>query len=415
MALLVTLVDYLSHRVWETDVDQVGAAASKRYSRRKVISLTSVGMVLFLAACRSPAPSEGSTTASGGAPVATEAPREAAKTTLTYVHFFTPGDPQTVILPHAQELFTKQFPQVTIRAEFSPAGSALETKLETMIAGGSPPEVATINPQVVLPLISKGTLVDLSPYIQQDAATFDPENFYKPTLTRVILDGKQYGVPLQMGLFVLVYNKTLFDAAGVPYPKNGWSWDREFLAACAKLTQGTGASKKFGTVLPPLEIAIWANGGDVFSPDGKECMLDQLAAHQAVQWMADLRFKYEVAPTAADLSTLNVTELFLAGRLAMDIDITGTVSRIARAKPKFAWDLAEVPKGKAGRFTIVQGPSMVAFQGSKSRDLGWKWIEVYTGKSVQLFGATVAQVVSARKSADEAYLKLPPPPEHRGP
>lgn len=144
-------------------------------------------------------------------------------------------------------------------------------------------------------------------------------------------------------------------------------------------------------------------------------MLDQLAAHQAVQWMADLRFKYEVAPTAADLSTLNVTELFLAGRLAMDIDITGTVSRIARAKPKFAWDLAEVPKGKAGRFTIVQGPSMVAFQGSKSRDLGWKWIEVYTGKSVQLFGATVAQVVSARKSADEAYLKLPPPPEHRGP
>lgn len=349
------------------------------------------------------------------APAATVAPSSAAKGEVVYMHFFTPGDPQLIIMPHAQKIFAQQMPNVTLKIEFNAGGAQLETKLETMLAGGTPPDAATVNPQVVLPLMSKGTLMDLSPFIKGDAATYLPEDFYPPTLTRVVSDGKQYGIPLQMGLYVLIYNKDLFKAAGVGDPTDAWHWDTEFLEAAQKLTKGSGGAKQYGTSMPPMEAVIWANGGDLFSADGKQCVVDQPAAAAAVQWLGDLRFKYKVTPLASDLASINTTDLFLNGRLAMNIDIAGTVSRIIQAKPKFGWDIAHVPSGKAGRFTVVQGPSMLAFDSAKNKDLGWKWIELYTSKDVQLFGTTVAQVVSARKSADEAYVKLPPPPGNRGP
>ena len=402
-------------------------------SRRAFLSIVGVGAVASsLVACSgsssSPTPqarpaSGGSPTAATGqaksaataAPAATTPPSSAAKGEIVYMHFFTPGDPQMTILPHAQQIFAQQMPNVTLKVEFNAGGAQLETKLETMLAGGTPPDAATVNPQVVLPLMSKGALLDLSPLIKGDAATYVPEDFYPPTLTRVVNDGKQYGIPLQMGLFVLIYNKDLLKAAGVSEPTDAWHWDKEFLEAAQKLTNGSGGSKQYGTNMPPLEAVIWANGGDLFSADEKKCTLDQPAAAEAVQWLGDLRFKYKVTPLASDLASINTTDLFLNGRLAMDIDIAGTVSRIIQKKPKFDWDIAHVPSGKAGRFTIVQGPSMLVFDSAKNKDLGWKWIELYTSKDVQLFGTTVAQVVSARKSADEAYIKLPPPPAHRGP
>ncbi len=398
-------------------------------TRRRLFIATGLSAAALFVACGTPSASPSAAPANATAPgvptangsnaqampTAHNSAGSAAKTEIVYFHFFTPGDPQMTILPHAQQLFSQAMPNVSVKAEFNAGGAQLETKLETMLAGGTPPDAATVNPQVIMPLLSKGALLDLSPYIKQDAATYVPEDFYPPTLTRVVSDGKQFGIPLQMGLYVLIYNKDLFRAAGVSEPTDDWHWDKEFLEAAEKLTKGSGASKQYGTNMPPLEAVIWANGGDLFSQDGKQCVADQPAAYEAVQWLGDLRFKYKVTPLASDLNSINTTDLFLNSRLAMNIDIAGTVSRIIQAKPKFGWDLAHVPSGKAGRFTIVQGPSMLVFQSAKNKDLGWKWIEIYTNKDVQLFGTTVAQIVSARKSADEAYVKLPPPPDHRGP
>ncbi|HEY8746218.1 MAG TPA: hypothetical protein VIU62_24265, partial [Chloroflexota bacterium] len=79
----------------------------------------------------------------------------------------------------------------------------------------------------------------------------------------------------------------------------------------------------------------------------------------------------------------------MTSRLGMLIDITGTVSQIERQAPHFEWDLAHLPQGPKGRFTIAQGPSLSVFQASTQRDLAWQWTEFYTGKEIQQYAATV--------------------------
>ena len=41
-------------------------------------------------------------------------------------------------------------------------------------------------------------------------------------------------LPQNLSSLVVYYNRDLFDAAGVPYPEAGWTWD-DFLAAAKAL------------------------------------------------------------------------------------------------------------------------------------------------------------------------------------
>lgn len=48
-------------------------------------------------------------------------------------------------------------------------------------------------------------------------------------------DGDYYAVPLKQEIYVVFYNKDLFDAAGVAYPTTPWTWD-DMIATAEKLT-----------------------------------------------------------------------------------------------------------------------------------------------------------------------------------
>jgi multiple sugar transport system substrate-binding protein len=56
-------------------------------------------------------------------------------------------------------------------------------------------------------------------------------------------DGKIYGLPALVDNLALIYNKKLFDAAGLSYPTANWTWD-DFRNAARKLTNPS--QKKFG-------------------------------------------------------------------------------------------------------------------------------------------------------------------------
>ncbi len=48
-------------------------------------------------------------------------------------------------------------------------------------------------------------------------------------------DGEFYAVPIKQEVYVVFYNKDIFDAAGVAYPKAPWTWD-DMIATAEKLT-----------------------------------------------------------------------------------------------------------------------------------------------------------------------------------
>ncbi len=73
--------------------------------------------------------------------------------------------------------------------------------------------------------------LDLTPYTQ--LTSFDTADFPPAALTEA--DGTIRHLPHTLQATILVYNKRLFDAAGIAYPQPGWSWET-FLTTAVALT-----------------------------------------------------------------------------------------------------------------------------------------------------------------------------------
>ena len=63
------------------------------------------------------------------------------------------------------------------------------------------------------------------------ATALDPARYYPLALEGFTDGGTQYGLPATFSNVVLIYNKALFDAAGLDYPTADWTWADEQAAA----------------------------------------------------------------------------------------------------------------------------------------------------------------------------------------
>ena len=107
--------------------------------------------------------------------------------------------------------------------------------------------------------------------VQDPAWAWD--DFIDGAKTAATVDGKVYGVPALIDNLAIIYNKDLFDAAGVDYPTADWTWD-DFRAAAKALTDP--AKKQFGFAFPAsadedtvwhYDAMLWEAGGDILTPD----------------------------------------------------------------------------------------------------------------------------------------------------
>jgi multiple sugar transport system substrate-binding protein len=348
-----------------------------------------------LAACGLPTNTSGS-----AAPHAGTVPT--GPVTLSYVNWFAPEGAQGILFRHASAVFGEQYPQVTVEEVKRTSGTMLE-KFLSLAAAGTTPDLAALNPQFVEPLRARGMLADLTGYIKRDARTFKPDDFYEATRLRAIKDGKWHAIPLQMGLWFLLFNRTLLQHAGIRPPDASWSWDLYLEAVRAVKSQDAAV---VGMAFPPYELPVRDNGGDVLSKDDTTCLLGQPAAYEAIQWIGDLRLKHQAVPAPGEITGQNARQLFTSGRYLFHIGDPGFLSHVQRTDPAFSWDIAVPPKGKVTRVSTVKGPSLVISADSRHKDVSWLWLGHYTGVEMQRHVAVEGKIVSARKSALQAFVDL---------
>ena len=87
------------------------------------------------------------------------------------------------------------------------------------------------------------SLEPLDQYIEGDSE-MDMDDFYQGLFNYSGMNGKIYGMPAGFTTRVVYYNKDLFDAANVPYPKDGWSWD-DFKEIAKKLSDPSKKQYRF--------------------------------------------------------------------------------------------------------------------------------------------------------------------------
>lgn len=136
----------------------------------------------------------------------------------------------------ALELFMEKYPDIKVSAEYQ-GFDGYHDKLVTQISSGTEPDVYQLDNNVYFAsLAANDKLGDLTPYIGKELKLDDyPEN----ALIWAQYGGKQFGVPSGLNGFVCVWNKKIFDEAGVAYPADDWSWE-DFEKAGQEIYDKTG-------------------------------------------------------------------------------------------------------------------------------------------------------------------------------
>lgn len=114
----------------------------------------------------------------------------------------------------------------------------INTKLLTAMSTGQGPDVVIWDRVNTITYAKQDAFVALDEYIADSG--MDTSVFYQEAYDEMNIDGNQYGLPMTVDTRVLFYNKDLFDAAGIDYPTNEWTWDDMYSAAtsCTQTVDG---------------------------------------------------------------------------------------------------------------------------------------------------------------------------------
>ena len=255
----------------------------------------------------------------------TDAPSTPTVADSTIVIRAGTGDGGDGLTPHQQIIqnFEDQNPNVIVQLE-PVSGRDYYARLLTQLSAKAAPDIMQIGDDAVPSFVSKNAFVPLDAYLT--GINFDPSIYLPGLLDPGKIDGKQYLLPKDYSPLAVYYNKTLFDAASVPYPVEGWTWE-DLLATAQQLTlkDASGNVTQWGIQLPAawttgFEYWVAAAGGSLISADGKSFAgaMDSPEVARAVQFYADLYNEYQVAPPPADMNAFGGgNSEFANGKAAM--------------------------------------------------------------------------------------------------
>lgn len=274
-----------------------------------------------------------------------------------------------------------------VKVEYTPvAQEQYISKLLTMMAGGTAPDVFFLESNTYRDVAARGELLDLTDLVEEEIGI---DSFIPLAQDKMLIDGHIYGVSSCTVSPVLYYNKDLFDKAGVPYPpadpEEAWTWD-EFVDVAKKLTiKEGGRTQQYGVFgfQKFWYTVVFSNGGEVFNEDYTEVLVNQPKAQEAIQKIVDLRKIHGVVPEGNFLeqSGMNTAQMLQTGRVAMVVDGTWALQELATMD--FPVGMAVLPKLET-TITCGQAHLHCVWTGSKHKDIAWKFTEFLSSTEYQL-------------------------------
>ncbi len=288
-------------------------------------------------------------------------------------------------------------PHVTINLN-EVAYSDLDTKLKTMIAGGKPPALARMtNPGGYV-----NQALDLSPYVG-DVDEFMSQ-FMESVQPYYYIDNKIVSVPMEVTANGLIYNKTLFDKAGVAVPQSPdeiWTWD-EFKDALRQVMDKGGARHGMVWDFTPhrWSTMLYQFGGSIFNEDASAAAVNNEQGVQAVEYFVDLH-KEGLMPESVWLGGENPNNLFRSGTVAAHWSGNWMISNYKDIE-NFEWGVTYMPK-QVQRSSVPGGKYIMAFQGSGVEEEAVKFIQYVSSKEVNAKYTSESFFISSR--LDNAELE----------
>lgn len=227
--------------------------------------------------------------------------------------------------------------------------------------------------------LNRRYLTPLNSFIEKDRIDLKP---YGEALNYMRNDkGELMALPYRSDIYILYYNKDIFDKAGVPYPTNDLTW-QQFREIAKKLTSGEGASKIWGAYIHSWRSQVQCpillttnktliDGEYSFLKPAYELVLKMQNEDKSIMSLADIQ-----------TSNTHYRGLFEAGKVGMLYMGTWLIGSLINDEHNVNWGVAKAPhwpQNKAGS-TIAGLTTMAINSKSKKKEAAWKLATYFCGE-----------------------------------
>jgi multiple sugar transport system substrate-binding protein len=254
---------------------------------------------------------------------------------------------------------------------------ALE-KLTVALNAGEQPDITyqygTSMPQIAT---APGVL-DLTDKVQDP--NFNWDDFSEGARQAATVNDQVFGIPALIDNLAIVYNKDLFEQAGVDEPTADWTWD-DFRAAAKALTDPS--KQQYGFAFPidasedtvwHYDAMLWEAGGDILNADNTQAAFNSDAGVTALTMLQDMAVT-DKSVFLDQQNTGKIDQLFNAGKIAMDVTGPWALS----GYPDINYGVQIMPMFDGGSHATIAGPDMwVIFDNDGHGDAAWQFMQWFT-------------------------------------
>lgn len=309
------------------------------------------------------------------------------------------------------DAFEAENPCITVKLEPNVGTSEEQTaRRMTWLSAGTSPDLLAYPPEWAALYMesSNGTAyLDLTPYAEGEDGIKVGEDVYQGIYEQGFYDGKLVALPKDYSTSAFYINTALFDAAGIEYPKEGWTWD-DALAIAQELTLDSKGNNATSPDFNPDDVVQWGIdiindgwwrgfqsylqewGTLTINEEGTTTtgILNSEAAAQALSFYRDLVFVHHVAPSATVIGAVEGgrTQMFQDGKIAMGMTFHGPWWQdVLNETPNLEWTVAPVPAGPGGHHSVLMWLGWGIYGKTEHPAEAWKllkWFATEPGQRV---------------------------------
>jgi multiple sugar transport system substrate-binding protein len=318
----------------------------------------------------------------------TEAPT-AEPVTLQYWH--THSDPEAAKLDEVIAAFEDANPGITVEPSRY-AYNDFKTALLTAVASGDVPDAVRMDIVWVPEFANQGALAQLDgsmPGFEDITAGVFPG----PLATNA-WQGHYYGLPLDTNTQVLLWNKSLFEAAGITDPPATMEEFADDACALADADNNQYGYAQGGTYFWAPAPVFYAMGGKV-TDEGITTSTGYINGPESVAAFTMLKDLYDQGCLSPNLlgGGIATDAGHAEGNYAMIIDGPWMVDIYKGNYPDFQVNFASIPTGPQGTTSsVVGGEDIVVMEGSANQEAAMKWAAYLLSPEAQKMMASVGQM-----------------------
>jgi multiple sugar transport system substrate-binding protein len=241
-------------------------------------------------------------------------------------------------------------------------------------------------------------LLPLDPYTDVDAS-IDLADTNQTMLKYMTLEDQLYGIGYDFNGEAIFYNPKLFDEAGVPYPKEGWTTD-DLASAARTISEklSTNGRKVWGFTSGGIDWVLegWYRGfgSRMIAEDGKYGANNE-GGIQTIKFFADMIADGVMPIPDQKDPRAQGQSLFIGGNAAMILGVGHATYILEDAGVDFG--IARLPVGPAGQVGTGLGGAYVITASTPHPDAAYRFLSYITSGPV--LAKVVTTGVPARKSA----------------